>query len=276
MNRAKLRQRVAEVAHKLQQNATTGVMVARSTNPDLAQLNDAIDTGAAEFARENPDGWAWREQWIEFTLTTDGKGPLNIEQGDATRYLLPDMVESVPQSDVFFRNGQIGGDRVDVRSIAEVARERFISPSEVGYPQFCAAQWNSTLAKDPQSRGAMEFQVFPTPDQAYTIGFLAIVGVRPFAHDNEYGPWPSVHDETVVAFAVRALFRHDREPGDPARKESAAEAMRQLGISIDVDNREYRNQAAAGPTPGPGTRGRVFELKDMTTGLTVLRVTGWN
>lgn len=271
MTYADIKKAVAVRAALVRQDTDTGRKEVPTVDPDLDMIERAVRDGTAEFY--DAADFAFKTVFTAITLDADGDAAMNIN-GDASRYLLPPQVQSLPKTVAFWR-GPINapGGPVAVRHMDEVVQRSFVDPQETGHPVMVGAEFNPLLSSGLSGRGGIELRVFPAPDQAYSLGFRCKVGLIPWVADDQRGQWPAVHDLTVVAFAVRALFREDREAGSKAKAEAENEAAMALARSIARDNDDYRPQTigAADENGWPG--GRRVELYDYTTESTLLSVT---
>lgn len=266
---AELKKRVASRAMLIQQNATTGKVESLASEPAATRIEEAIADGVREFFRAH--SWSWLIQSTTLTLNPDGTGPLNLDS-DPARYLLPDFVESLPKGKVLFRSPDASwGGQVKMRHIDDVANRLYRDPSASGQPVCAAAEYNSSLAPGISTNGRFEFIVCPKPDLAYPLRLRVKLGPVPFVADHQVGQWPSVHDLTVVAFCVRELFEHDRDPEDQmqARAYVAADAKvaSTLATSIERDDEDFRPQELGSSLEDDQWPiGRVLELTDVPSG----------
>lgn len=258
MTRADIKKRVALRVDQIEQSASTGKNEARATNPTDDLLDLAVRDGTDEFYRAHK--WSFDSQFVEFTLAPAGDGPLNIN-ADPTRILLPPYIESLPQTSVLFKGpGTNPGGRARVRHMDEVATRAYQDPISMGFPEAVGCEYNATLRAGLSERGGIELRVWPKPDQAYVLGFRSRIGAIPFVVDSQRGQWPQGHDATVVAFAVREFFRHDRNPEDAGQGRAIAQAQADvneaLETSVRIDNEDYRPgvMGAAGETNWPTGR----------------------
>lgn len=276
MTRKELIKRVALRAELTKQES--GVKVARTDEPSATLLEEALDDGVREFWRSH--NWSFALLTLALTLNPDGTGALNIDS-DPRRYLLPAWVESLPKGNLYWKgpDGEPGG-KVAKRHMDQVAGRAYAAPEATGAPVMLAGQWNPQLAAGVSESGRFELMVDPAPDLAYRVRVPVRVGPIPFVADHQVGVWPSVHDLTVVDFAVEALFSHDKDMGeqDQARAyaAAAARAQRSLARSIERDDEDFRPDelGAAGEDNWPA--GRVVELTDLTTNEVLVRVTSFS
>lgn len=272
MTKADIRKRVALRASKISQDAA-GRKVADQTDPAYTELDDAIRDGVERFW--NHHQWAFASQVIQFSLNADGTGPLNID-ADPSRYLLPDLVRSLPiDGKVYLRGPDLAaGWNVPVRHMDQVIERQFMHPSTSGIVQVCGAEFSSAIRPGLSERGGIEFRVWPAPGDDYEVAFRAMVGAVPLVNDNQRGNWPGAHDEAVIACAVAALFMHDRTPDSPERKAAEAHADAALAKSVEYDD-EYMRPRVLGSIgeSSAGFGARSAELIDLTTNETILSVT---
>ena len=271
MTYADIRLEVAKRSQKLVQDTDSGRMIADPTEPAYSRITDAIRAGCREFWRAH--NWSFLTSFVEVQLNPDGTGPLNID-GDASRYLLPDVVQSYPKGWALYRgpDDEPGG-HVKTRHMDEVAQRLFMEPTATGTPESCATEWNASLRPKASQRGGIELRVFPKPDQAYRLGFRAKVGVLHFTDPEQRGQWPTVHDQTVVDFAVAELFKSDRAASDPERAGAVAAAQSSLAVSIARDTEDYQPGEIGGPDEMQWPRGRLVTAWEYTTDTEILRLT---
>ncbi len=271
MTLADIRLRVAMRAQKIMQDAT-GAMAADTTEPVASQIDQAIRDGIDSFWSDHD--WSFASQFVQFDIDPDGTA-MSID-GDAGRYLLPDLVRSQPLNPRVFIRGSDGGGGmppIPVVSMDQVVERQFLEPDTSGVPIACAVEWSSTLRPGMSQRGGLEFRVFPDPGDRYTVSFRALVGAVPLVQETQRGNWPAAHDLSIVAFAVRELFRHDQKADSPARKVAEAEAAEALARSTRHDNEFYKAATLGSMADQATTRGRVVEFVDLTNGNTILSVT---
>lgn len=270
MTYADLKLRVAERAVLIKQDASTNKTVALTSQPAADRIERAIRDGVEEFYRATD--WSFLLTFLEFVLDAEGDTPANIA-GSNTRYILPSFIESLPKPGMMvkYEESTTPGGHVTLRMFQELVERAYLEPNTTGFPEAVAVQFNPMLNPQADSRGGLEMRVWPQPDQAYTLGFLAKVGPVPFLSDSQRGRWPAVHDLTVVAFAVRELFRHDRESDNATRDRAETEVSRTLGISITRDNEDFRpiSIGARGELSW-WPRGRRVELFDYVTNQTLV------
>lgn len=255
--------RVAERAAKIQQNATTGKVEARTVEPDADSLYRSVIDGAREF--EDAHDWAWKECVVEMQLYPDGDGPRNIE-GSAYRYLLPQPFSAIPSGDVQWTLDNSDGGDCHIRHHSYVRRQRFLNPTETGPPQIISGHYSPLVGGGKSSGGGIELQVFPKPDDNYTVSFESRLGYSVLTDASDRGYWPACHDQTVVAFAVRCLFVSDRQAGDVAKREAAMEADRLLVQSVARDDSDLRPIETTHDMPTRIVRRRRLALFDNVTG----------
>lgn len=277
MTYAEMKLRVANRAELISQDAAYGIQ-ALTSEPAAGKIKRAIDDGVREFLRAHR--WSFLTAHCEFTMDVDGTGPLNIG-GDPTRYLLPEYVESLPQANMMWKGPDLRpGFRVKGHHYDEVVAFSFMDPVAKGVPIMWGAEFNPTLRGGMQKPGGIELRFWPKPFLAYTVGFRARLGYVPFSDDNQVGQWPAVHDLTAVAFAVRELFRVDRDPGDRAQAAVLAAAQQavtdSLATSITRDDEDYRPQEMGPASAEMGLTGRPIRGYDMVSGALLVSTTAYD
>lgn len=265
-----IKHRVALRARKIMQDSA-GKIVADTAEPAADQIEKAVRDGVEFFWLSND--WAFASQFIQFDLDPDGDGPLNIG-GDASRYLLPAYVQSLPLARVLMRYPGSGGvlPLTTIHMDQLVARQ-FAGTDISGVPTVCACEWSCLNAPGLDQRGAFEFRVWPEPAQALTVGFRARTGPVPLVSDVQRGNWPAAHDAAVVACAVVELMRHDQKPDSPARKVAESERDTALAMSVQHDNLYYRPSNLGTLREGEWPIGRSASIVDGETGDTIMQTT---
>lgn len=271
MTYAQLKLRVAERAELIEQDATTGKLVARSAEPDADRIARAIEDGVRTF--HAAADWVWAQQIIEVSIDETGTIAGAID-GDASRYALPSFVESVAVADAWFTDGQYGGP-VDILSFSELTRMSYCYPTETGEPRYIGAQFGHALNAGLAGSGGMELRVFPKPNRSYRVAFDARLGPVPFIDDMQTGTWPAVHDLTVAAAAVHELFKADRGAGDPAVIRAAAEFAAELQKSIDRDLKDFLPPTTGGMREAIGGARRV-RLTNVPDGTVIIDKLVWS
>lgn len=271
MTRADIKKRVALRARKIVQDADSGKIIADTTEPANTQLDDAVRDGVEDFW--NFRQWAFASQIVQFDLNADGAGPLNIDS-DPSRYLLPDLVRSVPiGGKVLVRGpGDSCGWSIPVRHMDQVIARQFLEAGTSGMIQMCAVEFISAVRPGLSERGGFECRFWPAPGDTYTVAMRMMVGAVPLVNDSQRGNWPGAHDKAIVACSVRALFRHDQPADSAARRTAEAEAVQALAESTQYDDENCRPQVL-GSIEESFSGGRHVEMVDLTTGLTVLSTT---
>lgn len=263
MTRDELILRIAEQADRKRQNATTGKIEASMDEPDRDVLLRALEDGIREF--EDCRSWAYRDVIAELDIVADGDGPLNID-GDPCRYLLPAHFTAIPSGEPCWSLDDNTGGEMSIRHISIIKRSRFLCPTEIGTPRMIGGQYSADVAPGLQQSGGIEVQVWPKPDDDYTVCFSTRIGHSGFVEGNERGKWPAVHDLTIVAFAVRRLFLSDRAAGAPAKRDAEAEVARRLEISTKRDDDDHRPDEATGLPVSVAHRVPRLRVLDNTTG----------
>lgn len=251
MTFADLRLRLAERVRLVQQDSAQRV-IARTTEPDLSRLNNAINDGVREFmgfvgpviSNGRPmtfAGWEWAKAQFAVELTQEPGG--YTVGTDPSVLTLPPVMGSRPISTVSFsRTGSTSdGGELHLRHPAEIASRHAMDSATTGYPCFGSVAFNAAARASLHTRGCWELRVWPKPDNDYTISFAARVQPEPFTQDDERGIWPQEHDLTVVACAVYCFNLADKPSGDPAVTQAREEMGRKLMQSAMLDIRDYMN-----------------------------------
>ena len=274
--RADLKLLLAQRAMRVVQDATTGRDIADPSNPTDDRLDTALRDGVEQFWHAHP--WSFQTQFVQITLTPAGDGPISIA-GDPTRYLLPEVIQSLPRMNALYRGPETttGGTRVHVRHMDEVIQRTFSDPNITGMPAMLAVEWSSLRAPGMSERGGFEMRVWPKPDRAYIVGFRCKVGAFPLTENSQRGNWPAVHDLTVVAFSLRELFRNgDREPNSAQMGSAEAMVASELAKSIRIDDDDYRPQTIGAPSELRWPGGHSHSLYDYPSGEIILTSTSFD
>lgn len=195
---------------------------------NLAMVKEAINDGRAAFYAEDsklkPSGdpgiWQFLRPHVDLVMSTDGTAPACIG-GAAYRYKLDAGLAGPSSNQVICvtPDGAGGGAPVDVTSIDRVRAARAGRPSQIGRPHLVAFVPLDAGQFDLAPR--VELQVFPTPDQAYTLQIPMRRQWAPLGDLNDYEP--SQYPHAVMAFAVYELVKGGNLPSGPDREAAAQE-----------------------------------------------------
>jgi len=240
MTIGRMKDRVASRV-RLQVDGAGGTWVAPTDPLGAARFANAIEDGFAEFCDAHP--WGWMQRRIKLTLSPDGSLG-NCLDGTAWRYVLPPGIQSRTDTltaTVSYPNSR--GGWVRITDLMGVEALHATNPSaSAGFPQAIGIGPAAIYADNPSApinadgRPAYELAVFPAPDRAYVLTFETRVRPRLLLEDDALGPWPAIHDMTVVAFAARAIIREDRKAGDPSLARAQAFLDERMAVSIQRDN----------------------------------------
>jgi len=212
------------------------------TDVDAAdRLTRAVQQGINEFCDERL--WGWMRRTVSVVLSTDGTAGACID-GSNVRYAMPPGMSAIPDETRFPVYAPTGGVSGLARLVDQmtIERARATSPDATGCPSMVAFGQAYRISATPSAptatdgRPLLQMQVFPQPAQAYTLVFECFQRPAKITDDNQVGPWPAVHDQTVLAYAVLAFERTARTADSPALQEAKNEAARRLGISVMQDN----------------------------------------
>lgn len=241
MTLSEIRQRVAEGADFIRRDAATGKSVPITTQPAADRLDRAIRDGIAEFSRSN--SWAFLDAVLQVSVNSTGTAPLSID-GDPSRLLLPPEVRSVPHPTMAWKasDGSYVAGHAGIRSFSEIVGFQFADSYSLGPPVMFAVQGGISQNVGMFRPHRFEMRIWPKPDREYDLAFACRLALRPPNLDDEIGPWPSVHDLTIVAFAVREAIRADGMAGNAeAMAKAEARVSESLAISIQRDNEDHRS-----------------------------------
>lgn len=274
MTLSEIRQRVAEGADFIRRDASTGKSVPITTQPAADRLDRAIKDGIREFARAN--SWAFLDAVLQVSINSTGTAPLSFP-GDPYRLLLPLEVRSVPNPTMAWKasDGSYLAGHAGTRSFSEVVGFQFADAISIGPPQMFAVQGGISQNQGMFRPHRFEMRVWPKPDREYDLAFSCRLALRPPNLDDEVGPWPSVHDLTIVAFAIREALRADGASGNAeALAKAEARVSEALEISIQRDNEDHRS-AVMSPgdllaTP-PSTRFTLYGPSNELVGTYLIR-----
>lgn len=226
---------------RLMVTSAAGTWQAPTDALGAARMVAAIETGFAEFCDART--WDWMKRRVKIAMSPDGSGGSCVGR-ESWRYALPAGIQS--RTDTLHVSVSYPGCRggsVRITDIMGVEEMRAAYPdASPGFPQVIGIGTAAIYADSPiapvnaDGRPAYELAVFPNPDVPYVLTFEGQVRPRLPENDADVGVWPAVHDETVIAFVVRALVREDRKAGSPEMAQAQAFVDERMGVSIARDN----------------------------------------
>lgn len=252
--RADLALRVAERVRLLETDAATGLRAAPTDAHDTDRIARAINDAVREFA--DLGDWRCMVRTATITIGPDADASTRVA-GDPARTLLPPGTIQV-HDPVRWRAGTAGG-VVPLAAMELVMGRNFSFPTRTGLPEECACDFVSSEdlpAHGPDGRPRMEIVVSPAPSREVELMIRLEVYPAPLDQDASPCAWPPVHDETIVALAVRAFLRGDRPAGDPAVARADAESATRLAISRQRDGALLRSPGEFERQPLLTRRGR--------------------
>ena len=237
---ADLKLALSERVH-IEQSGSDGARVVPTSVDAADRLTRAIQEGINEFCDERL--WGWMRRTVSVVLSTDGTAGNCIDASNV-RYAMPPGMAAIPDETRFPLYAPTGGVAGIARLVDQmtIERHRAASPDGVGTPTMVAFGQSYRMSTTPSAptatdgRPLMQMQVFPQPSQAYTIVFECFQRPAKITDDKQVGPWPAVHDQTILAFAVLAFERTARTADSAALQEAKNEAARRLSISVMQDN----------------------------------------
>lgn len=267
-----LKLRVASRAGLVKQDATTGKMVAHTTEPAATRLEMAVRDAASEFMVSHD--WSFATVTLAITLKPDGDGALNIN-GDPSRYLLPQAVACLADGICYYYGPDDNtGDQVAVRHPQEVGLRYAQNPDHTGLPEVVSAEFNPLLRSSIGQEGGVELRVFPEPDLEYELEFRCRIGHPLFITDDQRGFWPAVHDLTIVDLALVHLFLSDRSAADAGQEREIRKAEERAAASLErsklIDGRDFKPNRLDGPKER-SERLRSFTLFDYPSNAVLMR-----
>lgn len=237
---ADLKLALSERVH-IEQSGSDGARVVPTSVDAADRLTRALQEGINEFCDERL--WGWMRRTVSIELSTDGTAGHCID-GSNVRYAMPPGMYAIPDETHFPAYAPSGGVAGIARLVDQmtIERARAASPDATGCPTMVAFGQSYRINATPSAptatdgRPLLQMQVFPQPSQAYTLVFECFQRPAKITDDKQVGPWPAVHDQTILAYAVLAFERTARTADSPALQEAKNEAARRLAISVMQDN----------------------------------------
>lgn len=224
---------VAEDAGLADQSGSVPAIPSDPATLDI--IKRAVNKGYREFLRIDPQ-WSFLNRSLVIVTSSEGTGPDCIG-GDNAVVRLPRWVQGVPATPFEYIDENSIYCRLVMVDYATLQGKRQRYP-EVGTPEFgCVRHIDAPGSMiGPGSGRVMALYLYPTPDAAYTLESTARVLPYDMVELEERHVAGAEHDQTIKAFALKALHSGPHE--DPAKKQACIdEAALQLDISKKADAR---------------------------------------
>lgn len=236
---AEIKLRTAEPLGFVEDSAS-GIIV-QQTSDVLDRVERAVRDAVRHFWRMARWSFAYR-RIRNITVSPNATGTQPSMDGDTGIYIVPGA-ESAPIGVVTWKSsgGSAGGNglggSLSGRTMDELEALDAAYPTATGTPQAVAFEWDPAYSKAPSDeRGVLTMRVFPRPDQEYTFSGKFKTLPWKFGDDNQVGPWPTDHDQTIVDLARWYLAKTDatEDAGSAQRvREFEKAAMASLSVSLE-------------------------------------------
>lgn len=184
--------------------------------------------------------WSFLRPKLEIVLSTDGTGPYNV-QSDASRYRLPWFVQGPPREAWTFSLPGSSGYWGEIGSvgIAELRKARAAFTGTTGCPKMIAMTPSSDVPVGIGGRQGWELNVYPDPDQAYSVVANYSVQPRDLTALEERVLAPSLHDAAIQALCVAEGLRQCGPKDELPYWENHSGLL--LAASIEFDKHQQRD-----------------------------------
>ena len=229
----------------------------------LYRLVAAINDGARAFYRAYPK-WSWRTATMRILIESDGSGQTHIGL-DAAKVWLGYGISGGPVNAI--RCVVADGQPAELdQSTEEEISGLHLSSTAASMPTraaICYTDENNAVGM----RSRAYVWLWPTPNQDMTLVGTFRRMPYPLANMGERFPFPSVHDDTLLAFAAYALAETGAIPSGPSLDALKIERDNALRASIDED--VLMGQQESGPLTGGRNNARLSPGVDWTGQITV-------
>lgn len=236
---AEIKLRTAEPLGFVEDSAT-GIIV-QQTADVIDRVERAVRDAIRHFWRSARWSFAYR-RIRDIAVSPDATGTQPSMDGDTGLYIVPGA-ESAPIGVVVWKSsgGSTGGNglggQLSGRTMDELESLAASCPQDTGSPRAIAFEWDGAYSKAPSDdRGVLMMRVFPRPDQEYMFSGKFKMRSWRFTDDNQVGPWPQDHDQTIVDLARWYLAKTDMtdDAGSVQRvRDFERAAMASLQTSLD-------------------------------------------
>lgn len=227
------------------------------------RLIAAINDGARDFYRAYPK-WSWRTASMRVAVKSDGSGATHIGV-DPAKVFLGYGISSGPVNNLRCVSGS------NVYPLAQATEDEVSTLHASGVVGTSNPTRAAICSTDEDNAVGMRQRIYawlwPTPSQNMTLIGTFRRMPYPLANAGERFPFPSVHDDTLLAFAAYALANTGAIPSGPGIDTLRGERDAALMASIDEDTR--MGQQESGPLTGGRNNARLSPGVDWTDQIVV-------